>query len=327
MADRALVRRAVVNPWTEKITRAWHRTLEGFFECGRLLNRAKEDLKHGEYEAMVERDLPFGPRYALMLRKIAADPRLTNPNHASLLPPSPTTLYFLSRLDEVAFERAIAQGQIRADMRREQAGALVVKQQRLLRGRRAAEQNLGRGVSMWLVDPPWRPETWKPEYETLDYEDIILLGMGPDGRASSSLPGIWDLSAPCSACAIWAIDESLEAAGYCLEEWGFERLRPRLIWAKPTHGKAGPAALNQHEYLIIGVRGGATPAWRPPSVMTFPRPPGRQHSEKPPEVRDMLIRMFPDLTNRCELFARKRVDGWTGWGDQYPSSSALICAK
>ena len=317
MAAKAVARQSVANPWTEKITRAWHGTLEGFFECGRLLIRAKADLKHGKYEAMVEKDLPFGPRYAQMLMKIAADPRLTNPKHASLLPPSPTTLYILSRLDDIAFERAIAQGQIRADMRREQAGALVVKQLRIARARRAALQNVERGVSLWLIDPPWRPASWRPEYETLDYEDIIQLGMGPDGRASSSRPGIWDLSAPCSACAIWSIDESLEAAGYCLEEWGFERLRPRLVWVKPGHGEAGQIALNQHEYLIIGVRGGATPAWRPPSVLAFPRP--RRHSEKPPEVRDMLIRMFPDLTNRCELFARQRVVGWSGWGDQYPA--------
>src|SRR4051794_16228364 len=99
MAGRAVVRQGLANPWTNKILKAWHSTLEGFFECGRLLVRAKADLEHGEFLAMVERDLPFGPRFAQMLMRVANDPKLTNANHASHLPPSVTSLYLLSRLD------------------------------------------------------------------------------------------------------------------------------------------------------------------------------------------------------------------------------------
>jgi hypothetical protein len=50
------------NPWTSKIIRAWHSTIDGFVECGRLLAKAKGDLDHGEFLKMVDRDLPFGPR-------------------------------------------------------------------------------------------------------------------------------------------------------------------------------------------------------------------------------------------------------------------------
>jgi hypothetical protein len=59
----ALVRRATAtapNCWTHKILRAWQATLDGFIECGRLLSAAKKDLDHGEFLAMVDKDLPFG---------------------------------------------------------------------------------------------------------------------------------------------------------------------------------------------------------------------------------------------------------------------------
>jgi hypothetical protein len=102
-----------------KITKAWHKSIASIFECGDLLTEAKAKLKHGEFQKMIEHSLPFKPRTAEMLMRIAADKRLTNPKHASLLPPSWYVLYRLSTLSDEDFEAAIVDGTINPEMRRD----------------------------------------------------------------------------------------------------------------------------------------------------------------------------------------------------------------
>ena len=50
-----------------------------------------------------------------------------------------------------------------------------------------------------------------------------------------------------------------------------------------------------------------------------PRPGG--HSSKPPIFRERIVELLGDRP-RVELFARERVAGWDGWGDQYPLETA-----
>jgi hypothetical protein len=116
--------KTIVNPWTAKITRSWHASLEGLLECGSLLVAAKNALPHGEFLNMIERDLPFGPRTAQMLMRVATDQRLTNANHVSHLPPHLGTLHELTKLNDEIFERGLADGTIHPDMGRAVATGL-----------------------------------------------------------------------------------------------------------------------------------------------------------------------------------------------------------
>ena len=50
-----------------------------------------------------------------------------------------------------------------------------------------------------------------------------------------------------------------------------------------------------------------------------PKPGRGAHSRKPAIVRDKIVELLGDRP-RIELFARERVEGWTGWGDEYPSA-------
>ena len=103
--------------WAKQITIAWQKSIDGIFECGRLLIAAKTKLKHGEFQKMIEHELPFKPRTAEMLMSIAANARLAK--HASLLPASWYTLYLLSRLSDAVFDAALADGRINPDMERD----------------------------------------------------------------------------------------------------------------------------------------------------------------------------------------------------------------
>lgn len=197
--------------------------------------------------------------------------------------------------------------------------ALELRNKKVERQRVAADQNINPGaVSLWLIDFPW-PLPGLP-YPTLSLDRIRRLRLGPNGCASTdpAHPTIAEASAPCCALAMFAVDEFLFTAQRIGEDQGFKFLMPRIILNKRPHTHVGCAALRASEYLLIFVKGGAMPLWVPNSVLRYSRA-GLKHSEKPPIIRSILEKMFPHLTNRCEVFARQRVDGWVGWGNQFPA--------
>lgn len=102
--------------WVEHITSTFRDSIESTILVGMLLLEAKASLPHGEFEAMVEDDLPFVPRTGRMFMAIAADLRLRS--HGSVLPPSWRTLYELTKLTDDDFEAKIADGTINPKMER-----------------------------------------------------------------------------------------------------------------------------------------------------------------------------------------------------------------
>jgi hypothetical protein len=104
---------------------ARRKSLQSFFKTGDWLIEAKDKLEHGAFTAMIRNDLPFKARKAQMLMAVATDKRLQNANHGSLLPPHWRTLYKLTKLDDVAFDKAIVSGTIHPEMQRRDAEALL----------------------------------------------------------------------------------------------------------------------------------------------------------------------------------------------------------
>ena len=74
--------------------------------------RSEEPLAHGEYEAMIERDLPFSSSTAQRLAKIAHHPVLSKAAHAQALPPSWMTLYELTKVPEPLLAAMIKDGTV-----------------------------------------------------------------------------------------------------------------------------------------------------------------------------------------------------------------------
>jgi hypothetical protein len=109
--------------WADKIAAAWRRNLDGIFEVGNLLIKAKAELAHGKYLQMVRTELPFGERVAQMLVAIAKwdNRRSIKAKHASHLPHSLFVLYPLSRLADADFDEFIASGEIDPEMDRHDA--------------------------------------------------------------------------------------------------------------------------------------------------------------------------------------------------------------
>jgi hypothetical protein len=117
LVDMALVRYESRRDFATEIEHLWRDAQTRFIQIGRYLNLAKERLQHGEYEAMVERDLPFAPRTAYQFRMAAAavdGGRLP----AEGLPNSYTICYLLSTLNDETLEAARRENLIRPDVKR-----------------------------------------------------------------------------------------------------------------------------------------------------------------------------------------------------------------
>ena len=94
--------------------------------------------------------------------------------------------------------------------------------------------------------------------------------------------------------------------------WGFEYRTVAFVWDKMVHNP-GQYTLSYCELCLLFKRG------------KIPRPRGARnvkqlvhsrrtgHSEKPLEVMRGIEKMFP-THERIELFARRKVEGWSVWG-------------
>jgi len=134
--------------FAERISACWRRSVEAIFEAGRWLIRAKDKLEHGQFEAMVEGNLPFGASTAQRIMAIARDPRLSNPAHGQLLPPSWRTLYELTKLSDSEFTHGIESGVIRPDMERK----VLINGARALMASRADRDD---DALDFYPTPPW----------------------------------------------------------------------------------------------------------------------------------------------------------------------------
>ena len=239
-------------------------------------------------------------------------------------PPKIGVLYELTRLDTPTFNKALIEGTINPDMKRKDAIALVLKTKKQQRFTKAVEQNIGHETSLWLADPPWQTSYELP-YETMPLPPLKTCG---SARTVVHQPMLGSRPllkrqprVPPSDCGL--------STNSCMRPkrcWLLGDLKcsiPRIIWDKGSHVRPGRAALMRHEYLLIGVRGGAMPIWLPQSVVVEPHAK-LQNSEKPTSFHAMLARMFPLLDKRVELFARRTPpEGWRGWGNQHPGDNPV----
>ena len=112
-----------------------------------------------------------------------------------------------------------------------------------------------------------------------------------------------------------------------MKAWGFNYKTVLHNWVKvrkdgvPIMGM-GSYTRSGSELLLLGMRGHIKRLGTDvviPQVLMQQR---REHSRKPDEVRENLIRLFGDLP-RIELFARQKTEGWDAWGNEVESDIDL----
>lgn len=155
-------------------------------------------------------------------------------------------------------------------------------------------------------DPPWKYDFAETDnrkienqYPTMDINDIC----------SMQLPNIADNA----LLLIWATSPKLKEAIKVIDSWGFE-YKTHGIWDKQKIGM-GYWFRGQHELLIVATKGNFSPPipeHRESSIYSESR---TNHSVKPNYYYEWIEKSFPN-TNKIELFARNKRDGWEAWGNE-----------
>ena len=180
------------------------------------------------------------------------------------------------------------------------------------------------------ADPPWAFRAWSHR---------------GDGRAASkhypvsnmadmaTLP-IAELAAADAALFIWVVQPMLPEALRLIESWGFRFKTVAFAWVK-TNGKQDRLFYTGSDVRIgLGyhTRAGFEQCWLATRGNGYRRlskaepqvvfSPTREHSRKPDEIADSIVRLVGDVP-RIELFARTRRLGWDSWGNETDKFDAV----
>jgi N6-adenosine-specific RNA methylase IME4 len=311
---------APASEWVARISACWRASVEAILEVGRLLTEARSALGHGEWEGMCERELPFTPRTAQMLMAIAKDPRLSNPKHVSLLPPAWGTLYELTKLDDEKFEEKVADGTICPDMQRQTITGEIKRATRETRERELGERQTAMPTKKYGVivsDDEWDHEVWS-RATGMDRHAANHYEVATDAHTAAELhertKARFECAAPDCFYGMWATVQHLAIAIDLMRLRGF-RYVSHYVWGKDKIG-LGFWNRNQHEILLIGVRGKIpcpAPGTQWSSLIMAPR---GEHSAKPENFLQMIEEYFPTLP-KIELNRRGPPrQGWDGWGNE-----------
>lgn len=208
-----------------------------------------------------------------------------------------------------------------------------------------------------VIDPPW---TFTDKLSMSDvkrspesqYKSVL------DNRAILDLD-IRDISDNDAILALWVPSTLIEFGLQCMRFWGFE-FKQTWIWVKSKKEPLGklkkqikkslkkkekPEELlkliddfnlndclgfymgrifrQTHEVCLIGIRGKVHKNLKNKSQVSVFIGPNPKHSEKPEELQNRLEKMYPEYTNRLELFARRDRPGFICYGNENPSSIGL----
>ncbi len=160
--------------------------------------------------------------------------------------------------------------------------------------------------SIIYADPPWQYDfsatecrKIEKEYSTEANSKLIKLNL-PDMPKNSVL-------------YLWATAPKLREALSVMSEWGFE-YKTHSIWDKEIIGM-GYWFRGQHELLMVGVKGKVPPPPQEMRVSSILHERRGKHSKKPETIYEWIEKWYPKQ-KWIELFARKKRDGWTVWGNE-----------
>jgi len=111
---------------------------------------------------------------------------------------------------------------------------------------------------------------------------------------------------------LWATAPHLENAFSVINAWGFT-YKTGMVWDKVQH-LFGNYVSVRHEHVLIATRGSCVPDQLTPQIDSVVELKRTFHSGKPEQFRKVIERLYP-RGRKLELFARRRVAGWTSWGD------------
>ena len=172
------------------------------------------------------------------------------------------------------------------------------------------------------ADPPWTFQTWSEQGKGRSAENHYACMTLQQIR---DLP-VADLAAENCSLFLWTTDPVLPQALDLIKQWGFTYKTIAFVWAKLN--KNAPDTLwtaddfftgmgywtrANSELCLLATKG--KPQRQSASVRRLVVAPRREHSRKPDEVAQRIVKLMGDVP-RIELFARTSRQGWAVWGNE-----------
>lgn len=186
-------------------------------------------------------------------------------------------------------------------------------------GYRFKRSSLHKGVNMKFnviyLDPPWE---YKRKADTKIQGGCVRHYNTMSNKEIESLP-VGELADENCAMFMWCTFPKLQEQIYLFKHWGFEYKTVGFNWIKtnPVNKKPffgiGHYTKSNGEICLLGVKGKIKPVDN--SVSSVIISPREEHSKKPDEVRDKIVKLFGDVP-RIELFGRQKHEGWVCLGNE-----------
>ena len=134
---------------------------------------------------------------------------------------------------------------------------------------------------------------------------------------------------------MWCTFPLLEDGLKVISAWGFKYTTGGFVWVKINPKSAnniyfmqkdfrsglGSYTNSNVEFCLIGTKGKCLER-KSKSVKQIILAPVLKHSQKPPETRERIVKLYGDMP-RVELFARQKTEGWDVWGNEVKSDIKL----
>ncbi len=167
------------------------------------------------------------------------------------------------------------------------------------------------------ADPPWQYDDKLDKTRRIKYnvEDHNTIGRLPVSEIADNN----------CVLLMWATMPKLVEAFDVIKAWGFTYKTCAFTWVK-TNKKSrslfwgmGRWTRSNAELCLLATKG--KPKRFDAGLQSVVISPVREHSRKPDEVRDLIVKLCGDLP-RIELYSRQKFDGWDVWGNQAPLKRA-----
>jgi N6-adenosine-specific RNA methylase IME4 len=128
---------------------------------------------------------------------------------------------------------------------------------------------------------------------------------------------------------IWVPFPQMQEGLDLIKAWGFSYASLAFAWVKTNTvatttlfwGMGAIGTRSNMEVCLLGTKG--KPKRVDAGVHSILMRPRLEHSQKPPEVRDLIVKLCGDVP-RIELFSRDRVPGWDAHGFEVPGGADVI---
>jgi N6-adenosine-specific RNA methylase IME4/ParB-like chromosome segregation protein Spo0J len=177
-----------------------------------------------------------------------------------------------------------------------------------LRARETAPEPFNGLYDVLVIDPPWpvaiQGREERPAQIGLDYVPMTLEQIRAIALPTAEACHVW----------LWTTQRFLPEAVACLAAWGLTYVCC-FVWHKP--GGMQPMYLPQFncEFAVYG-RKGAPVFAETSDFFTCFKAPRQDHSAKPEAFYEVLRRVTAG--RRLDMFARRSIQGFDGWGNQAP---------